>query len=160
MLYTWNLFNIIVLLITLCDTDCLAVHTVRAVCWIQGGCELRMEDDIRGHRTFRHVHSLLADAAAWAVDTLYSSSRGWPNGHRHAPAFLGGAHIHAYHTQPSTKRAPRDMHVQCYKRAQLLQSLFTKDGVRARGGGERRPDHDILTNLLFPYNYKSTLPLF
>ena len=32
----------------------------------------RLEEDSRSHRNYRHIYSLLANAAAIAVDTLYS----------------------------------------------------------------------------------------
>ena len=42
------------------------------------------------------------------------------------------------------KQGPDDVHAQCYKESQLLESLFTKHGMR-------ESEHTILANLLSPH---------
>ena len=77
--------------------------------------------------------SLLADAAAVAVDMLYSLLS-WVT-HRHSSdaavmqPLLQVELTYGYHTQPETKWIARDLHAQCYKWPQLLHSHYLQNVV-------------------------------
>ena len=72
----------------------------------------RLEEDLRNHRNWRHIYPLLADAAAVAVDMLYSlllwpTQWTWPWHHSNAAAYLVGAHISKpAHDEVSTSWCP------------------------------------------------------
>ena len=76
------------------------------------------------------------------------SSRGWPSERSHNAAARAFQVVLIYaHRTKQSKRVPCDTHPQCFKWSQLLHNhVFTKRGPR-------EPDHAIVANLLFPYNW-------
>ena len=82
--------------------------------------------------------SLLADAAAIAANSTTQHNRTQP-----FRAFPGEAYAGVLTRQPLTKRAPHDVHVQCYDALSCCIVIITKRG-------SREPEHASLANLPSP----------